>query len=773
MTTDSRILDSVDTRRFPALGKLLPRRRSKLDFVQQMEATDCGAACLSMVLRHHGHATRLSEVREKIGVSASGCTAQTLVTAAEEFGLRGRGMRCEVDELQHLPPATILHWDFNHFVVFERVSRKGIHILDPALGRRCIPIARVREAFTGVAVEFAPSGTFLKRADDSKLTWTFLRELLRSSGGLSRIIFVSLMIQLFALAGPILTGLIVDRVVPRADTSLLAIVGLGLGTLVLFQALAGIVRSHLLLQMQTNLDSRMTLGFLQHMVSLPYAFFQRRSAGDLLMRVSSNQTIREILTSQTLSALLDGLLVIVYLGLILVADATLALIVLALATCQVVVLLASRRSIQELEARSLEAGARAQSYLVQIISGIATLKLAGAERRSVERWSHDLSETLNVGLSAGRVNAVISAVLGGLRMAAPMIVLSYGAIRVLEGHLTLGTMLAVNALGGAFLGPVSNLVQSTLSLQRVRGHLDRIQDVLEVEPEQVAGDGEAPPRLSGRIELEAVTFRYRDDGPSAIRDASLVIEPGTSVAIVGSSGSGKTTLAGLLIGMHRPNDGRILFDGMDLTKLDVHALRGQVGVVPQEPYFFDASIRDNISLTDPDAPMDRVIAAAKIACIHRDIVAMPMGYETPLADRGHSISGGQRQRLALARALVARPSVVLMDEATSALDTETEARVVRNLQGLRMTRVLIAHRLSTVSNADRIVVLDGGRIVETGTHRELLARGGRYAALVSAQLGEGDGGRSTQGDFDDGGQTQVRYNSDRTIVDRFPLGCVR
>jgi ATP-binding cassette, subfamily B, bacterial len=342
-------------------------------------------------------------------------------------------------------------------------------------------------------------------------------------------------------------------------------------------------------------------------------------------------------------------------------------------------------------------------------------------------------------------------------------VLSYGALRVLEGQMSLGVMLAVNALAGALLTPMSSLVQSMLSLQRVRGYLERLQDVLEVEPEQDAASKQAPPRLRGQIELDNVSFRYSDGGPMVVRDASLAIEPGQSVAIVGASGSGKSTLASLLLGLHRPTEGRILFDRRDLAELDLGAVRSQLGTVPQAPYFFDASVRENVSLAAPGAPLERVVAAAKAACIHDDIAAMPMGYEALMADRGQSMSGGQLQRLALARALVARPAVLLLDEATSALDTETEARVVQNLRGLRMTRIFIAHRLSTVIDADLIVVMDQGRVVETGTHAALLARGGRYAALVRAQLGGAASTPSTRNDPD--AKASIRNDPDRSDSD--------
>jgi len=687
-----------------------------------------------MALRYHGCKVPLAEIRESLGISINGASAKSISDAAGRFGLRTRALVCELEDLNQLPSSAILHWEFNHFVVFERISSRGVHIVDPARGRRCLSLAEVGKRFTGVAIALEPNESFLKRRDDKNLIRAFLRDLLRSSGGVGKIFCVSLLVQVFAMAVPVLTGLIVDRVVPLSDVSLLAVVGLGMGVVVVFNTLSNVVRSYLLLQMRTNLDARMTLGFVQYLVHLPYTFFQRRSTGDLMERVASNRVIRELLTSQTLSALIDGVLVILYLVVILAADVGMAAIAVSIAAVQVAVLLFSRGRIQELEAKTLEVGARSQNYLVQMLAGIGTLKTSGAESRAVERWSHDLADALNVEVETGKVNTWIQAILGAITMAAPMIILSFGAVRVIDGGMTLGTMLATNALAAAFLTPVSNLVESALSLQRVRGHLERIDDVFAEPVEQDPADGQVLRELRGKIELRNVSFSYTRDGPAATRNASLTIEPGACVALVGASGAGKTTIAGLLAGLYRPQGGQILFDDKDLRALNLQSLRSFVGVVPQEPYFFDSSIRDNICLADRGASIERVIAAAKTAVIHEDIVALPMGYETPLADRGQSLSGGQRQRLALARALVARPSILLLDEATSALDTETEAKVVRNLNALRITRLVIAHRLSTVREADLIVVVDDGEITEAGTHSELVQNGGRYAALIQAQV---------------------------------------
>ena len=724
---------------FPSLKRLAhARRRGRVPFVQQTEAADCGAACLTMVLRYLGRELSLDDVREAIGSGRDGADAATIVHGSEWFGLRGRGLSLDVEVLKFLPRGSILHWEFSHFVVLERVTKDGAEIVDPARGPRKIPWKQLRESFTGVALVFEVTEKFEKRkAGAGRLGW-YLQQLFGQRRLLARIAVTSLLLRAFGLAMPLLTALVVDRVVPRGDAQLLVVVAGGVGGVLVFQGLTTLIRTHLFLQLRTNLDTRLTLGFVDYLSRLPFDFFQRRSAGDLMMRVNNNATIREMLTSNTLSALLDGVLVITYLALIIVLAPVMASIVGALALIQITVFLLSRGRYRELQARALDAQARSQSYLVELFAGMATLKACAAEGRAVERWSNLYIDELNVSLERGRVSAVIDGIVGLLSSASPVIVLVVGAMMVMSGQLTLGGMLAVNAIAMGVLSPLQTLVSSALQLQLVGGYMDRIDDVLKQAPEQLGETAVRAPKLTGRITLQNVSFRYNDRAPLVVRDVSVDFKAGMSVAIVGRSGCGKSTLASLIAGLYRPVEGRILYDGHDLARLELKSLRRQLGTVFQSPYLFAGSVRNNIALTDPSLSLDRVVAAARLAHIHDDIDRMPMGYETLLSDGGASLSGGQRQRVAIARALVHRPAVLIFDEATSALDGETEARVMENMQRLSCTRIILAHRLSTVVNADLILVMSQGEVVESGTHAELLARNGHYRKLFAAQLHSDD-----------------------------------
>jgi ABC-type bacteriocin/lantibiotic exporter with double-glycine peptidase domain len=709
--------------------------RRTIPFIRQMEYADCGAACLAMVLGYFGKRVDLRELRDVTAAGRDGVTALSMVTAARAYGLRVRGVRADLADLRYLPRGSILHWEFSHFVVFERTTRKGIRVVDPARGRRVVSMADLRNAYTGVAILCEPSDGFDRARSRVKGTWRYLRPMLRQSRNMVRVVATSLIIRLAALGLPLLTLLVVDEIVPRNDHHLLVVLAAGVGMVIGYNFLSAFLRANLLLELQTRFDMGLTMGFIDHLVKLPYSFFLRRSSGDLMMRLQSNTAVRDILATSTMSAVLDGAFATLYLALLFVISPVLAVVVLVLSVLEISVMVLSWRRNQRLMSKSLQAQADAQSYAYELLAGIETLKASGAEHRGVDRWGGLFTDQINIDLTRGRLGAVVSSAMSTLQIASPLVILMVGAFQVLAGHISLGTMLGASALGAGFLQPLGTMISSGLQLQMLGSYMQRINDVLDTPSEQHGENVGPAPQLRGQIRADDVSFSYSPLAPAVVSAVSLEIEPGQHIGIVGRSGSGKSTLAHLLLGLYRPTSGRIEFDGLDIAVLDAGSVRRQLGIVTQRPYVFASSVRENIALTNPELPLEVIIEAAKIACVHDDIAAMPMGYDTPLHDGGASVSGGQRQRIALARALVHRPSILLLDEATSELDTVTEQKIYHNLDVISSTTIVIAHRLSTIRNADLILVMDAGRIIEAGTHEQLVSRQGAYTALVHAQSG--------------------------------------
>ncbi len=707
----------------------------RVPLVRQMEEADCGAACLAMALGYLGRHVPLDELRVMTGTGRDGVTALSIVQAARASGLTARGVQADVPALRQLPRGTILHWEFSHFVVLDRATRQGIQVVDPARGRCVIREDELRRAYTGIAVLLEPGPEFVAGGTRDPGTWRYVRPILGRARGLGTVLVTSLMLRITALAIPLTTALVIDELVPRDDRHLLGVLAIGVLLVIGYQLLGAFLRGNQLLELRTRLDMGLTMGFVDHLVELPYSFFLRRSAGDLMMRMQSNTSVRDILTSGSLSAVLDGAFASLYLILLLIVSPPLAMLVLALALVQILVLIASWRRNRRLMSDSLQAQARSQSYAYELLAGIETLKAAGAEHRAAAHWGTLFRRQVSIDLARGRLTAAVDSVMSTLTVGAPLVVLLAGTLQVVDGQMTLGAMFSASALAAGFLSPLGTLVSSGLQLQLLASYVERINDVLDTPREQDSASRRlrrAAP-LAGAVRADRVSFRYSALAPLVVSDVSVEVHPGQHIGIVGRSGSGKSTLAHLLLGLYRPTDGRICFDGHDLAGLDVRSVRRQLGIVTQHPYVFGSTIRQNIALIDPALPLEEVARAAELACIDTDIKAMPLGYDTPLHDGGGSLSGGQRQRIALARALVSRPAILLLDEATSELDTVTEEMVYRNLATVRATTIVIAHRLSTIRNADLIIVMDGGRIAETGTHQDLLALGGAYAALARAQ----------------------------------------
>jgi ATP-binding cassette, subfamily B, bacterial len=713
-----------------------------------MSEVECGLACLTMILNYYGCGISLPELRMRCGVDRDGLSALEIVRTARDHGMRVRAVSLPRNDFRFVALPAIVHWEFNHFLVVERWSRKHVDVVDPDRGRCRLTQDEFDAGFTGVVIILEPGADFDHRAAIRPRTTfrAYVMQYARQAPGTFMQIFaVSLLLLLLGLALPILTKVVVDQVLPFRMRNVMPILAIGILVLFLAQFVATLLREWLLVYLRARIDVSMMLGFVEHLLRLPYKFFQQRSTGDLLARVSSNVTLRELLSNQLLSTVMDSGLVMLYLLVLLWQSPPFGLLTFGVGLLGAMVLLLSKGSVNRLASRELAAFGKSQGYLGEAMVGIATLKAAGAEERAFDRWSNLFFDHLNISLRYNYLSGTVTAILTSLPLFGQLALLWVGATQVLNGSITIGTMVALLALAAEFFTPLASLVNSGQQFQLVSANLDRIRDVTEAEPEQLRQAARPAPRLTGRIRMDQVGFRYSPTGPEVLRDIDLTARPGQRIAIVGVSGSGKSTLGKLLLGLYLPTEGDIIYDGVSLRDVNWQEMRRQFGVVLQESALFSGSVLSNITLSNPMMERERVVEAAKLAAIHDDIMAMPMGYDTFVAEGGSALSGGQRQRLAIARAIAHKPAIILLDEATSHLDVETERKVAENLRTLACTQIIIAHRLSTIRDADTILVLDQGTIVEQGDHHHLLRRGGHYARLVQQQLERGPEGHSPAG----------------------------
>lgn len=704
--------------------------RRRVPFIPQMEGVECGAACLAMVLATHGHHAPLSEVRQAVGVSRDGTSAAKLLRGAEGYGLDAQGFKVEIEDLKQLPLPAILHWDLYHFVVLESITRKGVWLVDPACGKRFIPFDTLGAHFTGVVLAFEPGPEFLPRAPRRPSVERYLAAIRSRRSALGMTLLISLLLQVLGLVAPVAQKLLLDQVIlPRQDAWFWG-VGLAMILALLVQMGLSFTRHQVLQTLQASIDIRLLSGFLRHLLRLPMAFFLQRQDGDLVSRMESNVVIQQLVSERTVSSLLDGLSLCGYAALMLAYHPLLGSSVILLGLVRVGFQLWVRRTLKQAVQSELAADGAASAVLFESLGALETIKASGAEGTFVRRWIERHVNAANASLKRRILEIRMGALLNLIGQLSLTGVFLLAGREVLNHQMTLGTFSAFLTLQGLFLTPLGGLMAGITQLQMASGHLTRLDDVMRSDEEPTGT--RHPDDLSGRIRLEQVSFAYTGAEAQAVQDITLEIHPGEKLAICGPTGAGKSTLARLLLGMHLPSRGTIQFDGIHLADYDLARFRNRMGVVLQETFLLNASIRENLLLNNPDLTQEDLETALRLADLEAFVQCQPLGLDAEIGENGSRLSGGQRQRLAIARALVHRPAILLLDEATSSLDLETEARVHANLAHYGCTRILIAHRLATVRDADRILVMDQGRMVQIGDYANLLRQPGLFRLMVDS-----------------------------------------
>ena len=697
---------------------------------------DSGLLCLLILARFFDLPADGGQIRHQFAETGKPMTEGDLIRAAKHLGLKAGHVKADWSELPNLPLPAVARRKDGRFVVLAKAESDKVLIQDPQAERPAILARRNFEAvWSGTLLLFTKRSERRPHDLTFDFTW-FIPSLVKHRWLLGEVLLASLFLQLFALLTPLFTQVVIDKVLVHKGFTTLHVLAIGMAGLALFDALLGGLRSYLFSHTTNRIDVTLGAQLFRHVLSLPLAYFEARRVGDTVARVRELEQIRQFLTGHAVTVVLDLLFTAVFLAVMWFYSPWLTLIVMGslplYAALSVVITPVIRARLNDKFTR----GAENQAFLVEAVTGIQTVKALALEPPLQRRWDGQLADYVHASFRATSLMTVTGQVAGFIQKLTVIAILWAGAYLVIDGTLSIGQLIAFNMLSGQVTGPLLRIVNLWQEFQQVGVSMQRLGDLLNSKPEPSYHPNRTTlPSVKGHVLFDEVTFRYRPDGGEVLRKLSFSIQPGQVIGIAGRSGSGKSTIAKLIQRLYVPERGRVLVDGVDLAQVDPAWLRRQVGVVLQENFLFNRSVRDNIAQADPGLSMERVIQAAKLAGAHEFILELPEGYDTIVGEQGCALSGGQRQRIAIARALVANPRILIFDEATSALDYESEAVIQRNMAQICQGRtvVIIAHRLSTVRSAQRILVMDKGEIAEQGTHDELVKHNGAYARLCRYQ----------------------------------------
>jgi ATP-binding cassette subfamily C protein len=698
-----------------------------------MEMVECGAACLGILLDAFGRAVPLAELRRACGVSRDGSKASNVVAAARAYGLVAKGYKRELEELADLPYPYIVFWNFNHFVVVEGCRKGRVYLNDPATGPRTVSLEEFDKGFTGVVLSMQPGPEFTRGGRRPSVLRGVWRRLEPCLGSLLLGTAISLLLVLPGLTIAALMRMFIDDVLLTRHAGLARPIVLGLLAATIASGALTAMRLRLLRRLRRRLAVASAGRFVWHLLRLPADFYAQRYSGEIASRVVLNERIADLLSGRLASATVDSLMAVFYAAAMLRLDPALTAVAVGFAAIHVILLKQiTRRRVDANLRLGLDYGKLAGVGIAGL-RGIRTIKASGLESDFFARLTGHYARAVNthqaLALESLRLN-LLPRFVSALMSAAILVV---GGLRVIDGGLSIGTLVAFQILAGSFLAPVNRLLGLSASLQDLEGSIAKLDDVLENPPRREPPPESAgePRRLEGRLEIRDLRFGYNPTGPPLLESLSLRLDPGRHLAMVGASGSGKSTIARLVAGLYEPSGGEIFFDGRPAREVAAEVRARSLALVDQEIVLFAGTVRENLTLWDPTIPEDRMVRACRDAEIHDDILSLPNGYDTPLLEGAANLSGGQRQRLEIARALCFDPALLILDEATSALDAETELRIGGNLRRRGCACILVAHRLSTIREAEEILVLERGRVAQRGTYDALRAAGGAFADLLA------------------------------------------
>lgn len=702
--------------------------------ILQMEAVECGAAALAMVLAYHKKFVSLEQLRVSCGVSRDGSKASNMVLAARQYGLIATGYKCEPSGLRDLPLPLIVFWNFNHFLVVEGFDEGRVYLNDPAIGRRVVDDDEFDSAFTGVALAFETGPDFVADGKPPSLIGSLRQRLVGARTALTYLVLAGLALVLPGMVIPVFTSMFIDTILVGGLQSRVGPLLAGMAATALLLGGLTWLQRHFLLKLEIRIALGTSARFFWHVLHLPVGFFTQRSAGDISSRVAINNKVAGILSADLVQAILSLLTALFFAVVMLFYDVVMSLVTFGIVLANFALLWQVGHQRRELNQKLAIDRGKVMGTSMNGLMVMESLKASGVEADFFSRWAGYQTRLMNSMQQMGRNEILLGLLPRFLTALNAALILGIGGTRVIAGDMTMGTLVAFQVLVASFVNPVNALVALGATVQGVQGDMNRLDDVMRYPLQDLQDNPDLPlqsSKLSGALELRNITFGYARLAAPLLEGFCLNLAPGQRVALVGASGCGKSTIAKLVSGLYTPWQGGILFDGKQAAQLPRRLLQNSVATVDQEIALFAGTIRDNLSMWDNTIAEQVMINAARDACIHDVIVARPGGYDSMVSEGGVNFSGGQRQRLEIARALCANPRILVMDEATNALDPLTEKQVEANLRRRGCSCLIVAHRLSAIRDSDEIIVLEKGQVIERGSHEVLMQLNANYARLIS------------------------------------------